>query len=394
MDAKILNQIDELNANIQGWETSTLQRIGRRIKKTGRLSLADVKSLNNAAVVREDLNAIFAELSLVTEKNISELEKIYAEAINSEHIKNKALYDYRDIKFVPFEENQYLQSVVKSYAKNTAGTMLNITNTKAIGFTNKAGRFISIDDTMYNILAKSATAITTGVSDFNSAMRDTVLSLGGSGVRVNYESGISRRLDTVVRQNLLWSVKEAQNQYQKDIGAELGCDGIEVDWHSNPRPGHVFLQGRQFCNGKSRMINGVFFQGADEADPTSEDGQTAYEALNDYGCLHRITSIICGVSEPALSASELENLNEEAERYIHIDDKLKTGYEWKQDMRVLESYVRTQKDKIAIAEASGDYKIVDECTAKIKAAQKKYKQISEATGIKAQFDKMRIIQNN
>jgi len=45
--SKLEKQADLLFNNVAGWENSTLQRIGRRIGKYGKMSLADVKAINN-----------------------------------------------------------------------------------------------------------------------------------------------------------------------------------------------------------------------------------------------------------------------------------------------------------------------------------------------------------
>ena len=48
--SKLEEQANLLMQNVSGWETSTLERIGKRIKRYGKLSLADVKSINNIAI--------------------------------------------------------------------------------------------------------------------------------------------------------------------------------------------------------------------------------------------------------------------------------------------------------------------------------------------------------
>ena len=57
--SKLEQQADLLMQNVSGWESSTLQRIGKRIRKYGELSLADVKSINNVATVKQDMDAIY-----------------------------------------------------------------------------------------------------------------------------------------------------------------------------------------------------------------------------------------------------------------------------------------------------------------------------------------------
>ena len=368
--------------NVSGWETKTLERIGKRIKKYGRLSLADIKSINNISVVKGDLYLIIKDLAKTTGYNISQLKNMYGELLESQHLENKHLYDYRGVKFVPYSENKSVQSIVNAFARTTGNTMINLSSVTAqnLGFLNKSGKFVPIQKMYTDALDNAVVAISSGATDFHSAMRDTIIEMGGSGIRVNYGSGITRRLDTVVRQAMLYGAKQCSIEYNEMIGEELGCDGYEVDWHSNPRPSHEFMQGKQFVVGKARTINGVYFESFDDAE----------KALNDYGCLHFKTPIICGVSEPRYSPEELKRLNEQNAKTYEIDGKTVTGYEATQMQRRLESSVRNEKNTRDLAKASGDNALVKRCNERIKALQGNYAEISEITKIPEDKKRMSI----
>ena len=61
--SKLEEQANLLFNNVTGWENSTLQRIGKRIGRYGKMRLADVKAINNIAVVKQDMDAITKELA-------------------------------------------------------------------------------------------------------------------------------------------------------------------------------------------------------------------------------------------------------------------------------------------------------------------------------------------
>lgn len=368
---RLEEQADLLMRNISGWESNTLNRIGKRIGKYGKLSLADVKSINNIAVVKQDMEAITKELAKVTGLNISQIEQMYGDLLTEQHLANQPLYDYRGKTFVPFKDNRELQAIARAYAKTTGETMINLAKTKALCILDHNGNVKGLQRYYTDVLDKAVMQVSTGATDFHTAMRDTIVELGGSGVRVDYGGGVTRRLDTVVRQNLLWGAKQASVEYNEMIGEELGCDGIEVDWHSNPRPSHSFMQGKQYVLGKARTINGVHFESADEA----------LERLQDYGCLHFKTPIICGVSEPRYSHEELKRLNEQNAKTYNINGKEVSGYEATQMQRRLETAVRNEKTTRELARASGDKDLVKRCNERIKAYQGKYAEITEITGI-------------
>lgn len=378
--SKLENQADILFSNITGWETNTLKRIGKRIKAIGKMSVADVKALNNIAIVKQDMNAITKELAQVTGLNIQEAQKMYADLLAEQHLENNPLYDYRNKPFIPYEENRELQAIVKAYARTTAEEMINLSKTSVLKMIDENGKVLPFDKVYKNTLDKAVMQVSTGTTDFNTAMRDSIKALGGNGIRVQYESGATRRLDSAVRQNILWGAKQASIEYNNLIGEELGCDGVEIDWHANPRPSHEFMQGKQYVLGKARTINGEYFESADEA----------LERLEDYNCYHFKTPIICGISEPRYSKKELARLNEQNKRTYEIDGKEYTGYEATQAMRKLETAAREQKSIKETAHASGDKGLVKECNANIKAYREKYSRISEVTGIREDLKRMSI----
>ncbi len=371
-------QADLLFGNIAGWETNTLEYIGARIKKTGKLSPADVKQLNNMAAVKQDMDEITKQLARVTGYNVSQIEKMYGDVIDSQHQGNKYLYDYRSKPFVPFSESRELQALVRAYAKSSAETMINISKTKALGFLDETGIFKDMRSAMYDALGKACTEVATGTTDFNTAMRRTIEALGGSGIRVDYGGGVTRSLESAVRANILWGAKQVSVEYNNMIGEELGCDGIEIDYHSNPRPSHEFMQGKQYSLEGKKTINGV----------TYESAERALARLEDYGCLHFKSPIILGISEPAYSEKELAELKRKDKEKKTVDGVEKSGYEWQQAMRRLESEARKEKNTIAALKAAGDEEGARRHRERLRAINKKYDSICEQTEFKPQKQRM------
>lgn len=380
--SKLEQQADLLMQNVMGWENSTLQRIGKRIKKYGKLSLADVKSINNIAVVKQDMDAITKELAKVTGYNISQIEQMYGELLEEQHLANQPLYDYRGKKFVPFKENRELQAIARAYAKTTGETMINLAKTKALCVMGANGKPIGMQKYYTDVLDKAVMQVSTGATDFHTAMRDSIIELGGSGVRVDYGGGVTRRLDTVVRQNLLWGAKQASTEYNTMIGEELGCDGVEVDAHSNPRESHRFMQGQQYSLHGEKKINGVVYEDFEASGASS--------ALQDYGCLHYRTPILLGISEPRFSKKQLAEIEEQNNKEYTIGERTGNRYFWSQRMRNLESATREQKTIRNLARSSGDKVLVKKCNERIKAYRQKYDEICNTTGLSPELKRLTI----
>ena len=378
----------KLYDNIGGWQDRTLARIGRRLKRTGRLSAYDQQALKNIADITGDMKAVYADLARVTAQNIKEVRTALERFMNDNTAQYKPLYDFRQIPFVPYSENTYAQSIVHYWAKQTAGEMINLSRTKALSVTKyglRDGRRVpvgveSLKDTYQSVIDKAVFNVTQGVGDFSSNMRDAIMDIGGSGIRVNYGSGVTRSIDSVIRQNMLYAVKEMQADYDNQVKEELGCDGFEVDFSAVCRPSHAFMEGRMFSYDGDKVIDGVRYP----------DGAEAFARLNDYNCHHRKTSVILGVSEPSYSAEDIAEKNRKTQEIIEYNGKEKTRYEWIQEQRKIERQIRMHKTTASMAHAAGDTQLQKGCNAKIKALRERYNGITENVGITPTPERMRV----
>lgn len=322
----------------------TLETIARRIKATGQLSAHDQQALKNIADISGDMDKITKELARITKMNIEDIEKIYAQVVNEGVNTYKPLYDFKGMEFKPITENDHAMKLVRHWAEETSGEMINLSRTKALGFVNDNGDFTQLAGAFQQTIDDAVIAVSNGTIDFNSAMKGTIEQLGGSGVHVNYGSGVSRSLEAMIRQNLLYGAKQAAQSYDEYVGEELGLDGFEVDAHSGCRPSHEFMQGKMYSYNGDKVIDGVKY----------EDGSEALEALKDYGCLHFKTDVLLGVSQPTYNKKELDRIHKETTEKIEYNGKKKTLYEWKQTQRRLEREYRKAQTQSDMFKASGN----------------------------------------
>lgn len=362
----------------------TLGTIGRRIKATGALSAADRQALKNIADISGDMGAITKKLAEITRLNISDIERIYEEVITDGVNTYKPLYDFKGMRFVPFGENEYARQLVGSWAKETAGEMINLSRTKAlcfdrvdafgnvVGSTPLAGAFQEAID-------EAVAAVSAGTVNFNTAMAKTVERLGGSGVKVSYGNGVNRSLSAVIRQNILYGAKRSAQSYDEHIGKALGCDGFEVDAHPGCRPSHEFMQGKMYSYSGRKIVGGTVY----------EDGAEALERLDDYNCLHFKTDVILGVSQPSYSAEELERIHKESTELIEYNGREKTLYEWKRTQRAFERSVRGEQQKADMLDAAGMKRRAQECRQRADAYRRTYDDMcSKVKGLEPHPERM------
>ena len=98
----------------------TLSTIGRRIKSIGQLNTADQIALKNMADISGDMAAITKKLAEITKMNISDIEKIYTQTVTDGVNSYKPLYDFKGMQFVPFEQNEFAQQLVRNWAVQTS----------------------------------------------------------------------------------------------------------------------------------------------------------------------------------------------------------------------------------------------------------------------------------
>ena len=375
---------DEYGDRIAEWELFAVALICKELGRIGKMTPEQAKKYDAEKETKKTEKIILSALTTAVLLNIKDLPKTYTSLFDEWHKGNEYMYKYRGVPFVDVADNKGLQKIINAYSKKSGAELLDFTKTKAIKVLDANGKPVALRKQILKSFDDASKLVIEGNTDFYSAMRKSVLELGGSGARVEYPNGTTRRLDTVVRQNMLYNAKKSSREYNKQIGKELGTDGIEIDLHANSRPSHRYMEGKQYAKGHTVTINGVEYEGAID--------KGVYDRLyEDYNCQHYETDIILGVSEPRYSPEELARLKAENERQFTIGNSTGDGYYWSQRMRHLEAETRNAKDQINALQAFGNSQTeIDKLKAQIKSYRAKYNEICDVTGIKPDLKRMSV----
>ena len=383
---------DEYGDRIAEWELFAVALVCKELGRIGKMTPEQAKKYDAEKETKKTEKIILSALTTAVLLNIKDLPKTYTSLFDKWHKGNEYMYKYRGVPFVDVADNKGLQKIINSYSKKSGAELLEFTKTKAIKVLDANGKPVAFREQILKSFKEATDLVTSGKQDFYTTMRKTVLDLGGSGARVDYGTviiddkprRITRRLDTVVRQNMLYNGKMASREYNKQIGKELGTDGIEIDLHANSRPSHRFMEGKQYAKGHTVVINGVEYEGAID--------KGVYDRLYvDYNCQHYETDIILGVSEPRYSPEELARLKAENERQFTIGDSTGDGYFWSQRMRSAESEMRKIKGEINALKSTGGYsEEIKKKEKQLKAYKDKYDEISNVTGIKKDIKRLSV----
>ena len=381
--SKLQTYEDYIANNITEWEAESIARVCRKIGKISQMSKKELEKFDADKEAKKEWERILTALAIATALNIRTLKKAYISEFEAWEKQNEYLYQYRGKKPLGVK-NGALQGIIDRYVKQSGKDILNLTNTKALSVLDRNGNPIRFQDAIYKSFGDAVKTVTEGKADFYTTMRQTVQNLGGGGCRVNYGEGITRRLDTVIRQNMAYGIKQSHKEYNELVGREIGADGIEIDYHSNSRPSHRYMQGKQYSKGEGKTVNGVFYPSAEK--------EGVYDRLyEDYNCRHYETDIILGISEPRYSAEELKRFEDQDKRLYKIGNIEKDGYGWSQSMRACETEIRKCKDEINALKAFGNSETqIADLNKKIKAYRTKYNEICDVTGIKPDLKRMSV----
>ena len=382
--SKLETYVDYIANNITEWDAEGISRACRKIGKIGRMSKKELKKFDADKEAKKEWERIVAALAIATALNIRTLKKAYISEFEAWEKQNEYLYQYRGKKPLGVK-NGALQGIIDKAVKQNGKDILNLANTKALSVLDRNGNTIRFQDAIYKSFSDAVKTVTEGKADFYTTMRQTVQNLGGGGCRVNYGEGITRPLATVVRQNMAYGIKQSHKEYNALVGREIGADGIEIDYHSNSRPSHRYMQGKQYAKGaEGKTVNGAFYPSAEK--------EGVYDRLyEDYNCRHYETDIILGISEPRYSAEELKQFEEQDKRIYKIGDIEKDGYGWSQSLRACETEIRKCKDEINALKAFGNSEQqIKELRQRIKTVRAKYNEIAEITGISQEPKRMSV----
>jgi len=374
------NAFEQLPAKIEqrltAINTEYLEMIGKRIKEIGTVSATDIHRLNQLREFGSDVDVIIKKLADVSDKNVDEINRIFEYVAKDGYTDAEIFYKATKTPYVPYSKNTILRDYVSAIAKQTANSYKNLSNTTAIGFRvkNLQGETVykGLAETYKEVIDKAIYEASMGLTDYNSAMRSTLKELADSGIRVvDYKSGYSKRMDSAVRQNILDGIREVNQGVQQKIGKEIKSDGVEISAHFNPAPDHAPYQGRQYTHEEFQQLN-----------------DSLARRIGTLNCMHYTHEIILGISQPAYSDNELQDILEKSKVKKMFDGKEYTPYEATQLQRKIETAVRAAKDRAVIAKASGDDLLRRQEQARITKLKNKYKELSDTFDLPVRTERM------
>ena len=387
---RFLNRINKANEFF-------LIKIGESVKKIRGLTPTQAHQLIQILKYGGNYEEIVNEILRLTNLNIQDIDVIFNEMAKKDYLFAEQFYKYRGVEYVPYNQNKALLRQVNALASITKQEMFNYARATNLGYSIRdlQGniKFVGLKETYDRILDTAVLNVGTGVDTFDNAMSKIMKDIGGSGLKtVDYESGRSVRLDSVARMHLKGALRNLHNEVQKQVGEEFDFDGYEISVHSNPAVDHSPVQGHQFSIEEYNKLNNGL-EAKDYKGNTytlDHDHKNGFRPISTMNCYHYVFSIVLGVNKPEYSEEQLQKIIDDNNKGFELDGEHFTNYEGTQLQRKLETEIRKQKDIQIMAKASGNKELVQESQLKITQLTKKYKELSDVSGLPTKMQRMRV----
>ena len=312
-------------------EEDILADIARRLAKMGEVTdtaLWQVKRLEQIRLFRSDVVRRLKKASGQSEALIRQLLQLACtQALQADD----AAHEAAGQTVSAMNDSIALRNLLTAGAKQTNGTMANITATTANTATEQFER----------ALDRAWLQTASGAFDYKTAVRRCVADLASTGLEaVRYPSGHVDTLEVAVRRAVVTGVNQSTCRLQMERCKEVGCDLVEVTAHVGARPSHAQWQGKIYSiSGKHPKYP-----------PLSETGYGTGAGLGGWNCRHNMFPFWEGISEPQYTPQRLAELDA---RNIEYKGKQYSRYEINQMQRSRERRVRRWKRQYAMEEAAG-----------------------------------------
>lgn len=352
--------LEVFRKRMQGVAEEYLTRMGEHLRDIGQLTASDVSRIVELKRLNANMEQIKREIAKAARMSIDDVEKVFKAVAESDlRFANKV---YASDHNPAIKANKAIERILKAQAKITKQELANLSQTTLLSDGYKDAIDIAVQ------------TVQGGIVDYNTAIRRAMKTAAQEGLRVQYpNSGLTRRLDSAVRMNVLDGVRSLNQDIMRQVGKEFGADGIELSAHSLCAEDHLPYQGLQMSIKEfDRLQNRLD------------------RPFGMWNCHHTWHYIILGVSEPTYSPEELEEFRQNSNELIEIDGIKKTRYQWTQEQRRIETAIRYNKDIAIAAKASGDMMTRRECACVIQQLTNRYEKVSEAAGLYEKRERVKV----
>ena len=237
-------QLSEIPQNIvdiyQELEDFIIYDICKRIAKIGKITDTSKSQFQSAAEWGMAEITIKKKIKEITKLTDAEIDRLFKEAMLTSIEQDNILYEQAKLTPMHNSQSKELKEYLEAAVKQTKGELKNISRT--LGFVNsRGGKKINekLSQAYINTMNFVQMQVSSGVTDYNTAIRNAVKNLAKSGVRtIDYSTGWHNRIDVAVRRATLTGVNQMclkQTEFMFEKIVPKGERYVEVTAHSGAR---------------------------------------------------------------------------------------------------------------------------------------------------------------
>ena len=371
------------------FNTEVLEEFGKTISKFDGLTASQAHKLAQQMKNGRDIDKILDDLERISELSRKDIEDLLEITAKENIAFANTYYEAKAMDKISYEDSKQFQDLVKAVEKTTKGEFTNLSKTTALKLLKDNGKplYLDIKKAYNEVIDRCVLAVSTGQTNYQKAMYDTIKQLSSSGVKKIYYDNVgnkrqdgtvvkypyARRLDSSVRMNILDGVRQVNIGIQEQVGKEFDSNGVEITAHSPCAPDHIFIQGQQYTKKQFEKINA-----------------NLRRPISTLNCTHFVFSIVLGVSSPNYTKKQLNQFKKESNSIVEYQGRKYTKYEATQVQRKIETAIRQQKDLQIIAKASGDKDTIAKSQQKISQLTQEYKKFSNKVGLDTKMNRLRV----
>lgn len=395
---------DYLIGLYQQMEKDVLQDIARRVRKTGRLT-------ETAEIMARDMHEqgfstakIYAEVMKILQadpaymKEVAENTKAYKQMVTEEirqtvkdakKAGNKLVAEAGDMAYnndlsmwelsgADLSKPNNMTQIINSFQKDLNGQLKNLTRTT--GFKGTQLGTTGVMQAYQRSLDTALLEVATGTFSFDEACNRVVKELAQSGLRsIDYASGRSYQLDTAARMCVRTSMNQMAGKITEANVRNSSTDLVIVSQHEGAREEHADVENQIFSMSGDSDKYPAF------SDPLPCDGGN--------GAGYGDVTGICGINCRHTFFPFWEGISEVPEKLDVWDEKEVDGktydyYGATQHQRSMEREIRALKREEYVADTK---EAAQEIRRQISAKTTEYHNFSEAVGIRAKDNRLRVV---
>lgn len=362
---------DEMDQMFRELDDYIVSRYAKVISEAGEITEEALWLEQRAELLGLAVEDIQMEVARVLDLSDESIHELFGDVAFTSADADRKRFESAGLDAKRITDSEFLSQYVEAAYKQTNGQFKNFG--KTMGFVEN-GKVTNLYDYMMHELDQTQMLVSTGVVDYNTAIRNAVNKISQNGVSVMmYDSGYRMNIASAARMITLTGVNQMSRWLNDGICDELGLDLVEVSAHAGARPSHQEWQGEIYSRSG---LSAVY------PDLVESTGLGSVDGLCGANCRHNYYGYYEG-SPRTYTKEQLANIDPDPFEY---EGREYTYYEANQRMRYMERQMRkTQRRKAGYREANleDDYHA---SAIKLRRQENEYIKFSKAANTRPRFE--------